>query len=77
MKNIESQVPNIDPFVYLPFGFGPRSCIGKRFAGMKIFVALARILREFKIEYNYGSLKYKQSSVFMPDDDLKYKFTDL
>lgn len=67
----------IDPFVYLPFGFGSRSCIGKRFAEMETFVALTRLLREFKVEYHYGQLKYKLSLIFNPDEDLKFKFIDL
>lgn len=64
-------------FVFLPFGFGPRSCIGRRFAEMELFVALTRILRDFKLEYNYGPLKYKTSIILSPDDDLKFKFIDL
>lgn len=71
-----SKLPS-NSFVFLPFGFGPRSCIGRRFAEMEIFVALSRILREFKLEYNYGPLKYKTSVILSPDDDLKFKFIDL
>lgn len=77
LKNTENDSNKINPFVFLPFGFGARSCIGRRFAEMEIFVALARILREFKVEYNHGPLKYKISIILSPDDDLKFKFIDL
>lgn len=77
MKTDGNDSAKINPFVFLPFGFGVRSCIGRRFAEMEIYVALSRIFREFKLEYNHGPLKYKISMILSPDDDLKFKVTDI
>lgn len=35
------------------------------------------MIREFNVEYNYGPLKYKTSIILSPDEDLKFKFTDI
>ena len=38
------------PCAYLPFGFGPRNCVGMRFAIMTAKMAIIEIVKNFKIE---------------------------
>ena len=39
----------IDRFAYLPFGVGPRVCIGATFALQEAVIVLARIMRQFEL----------------------------
>ncbi|GLH12228.1 Cytochrome P450 9e2 [Gryllus bimaculatus] len=40
---------NITPFTFLPFGSGPRNCIGLRFAIMEVKVAVMYLLAHFEL----------------------------
>ena len=47
-----------NPFLVLPFGFGPRMCIGRRFAEQEIFIGLITLVRAFHFDY-HGELPLK------------------
>lgn len=65
------------PFTYLPFGFGSRMCIGRRFAELEIEVLTARLVREFKLEWHHKDLKFKSITINIPDGPLKIRMNDL
>jgi len=46
---LKSSNTEIVPFSYLPFGGGPRVCIGQRFAIVEMKIAMAKLLSKFKI----------------------------
>ncbi|XP_071443296.1 uncharacterized protein [Hetaerina americana] len=46
----ENKENNVQQFSYLPFGDGPRVCIGERFAQMQIRLGLASVISKFEFE---------------------------
>lgn len=82
-KDSESKCPANDlklknPFVFLPFGFGPRMCVGRRIVDMELELGTARLIRNFKIEFNYPTENaFRPALISLPNIPLKFKFTDL
>jgi cytochrome P450 len=49
-----AQREQIDRFAYLPFGAGPRICIGMGFAMQEAMILLASILRHYRLDIAPG-----------------------
>lgn len=63
----------LHPFSSMPYGIGARMCLGRRFADLEMQILLAKLLRNYKIEYNYKPLNYAVTFMYAPDGPLKFK----
>ncbi|CAC5413940.1 unnamed protein product [Mytilus coruscus] len=64
-------------FAHKPFGFGPRSCIGQRFAENEIFICLTKIIQHFKVSVPTDTHEMKTTIQLFttPVDKVKMTFT--
>ncbi|XP_035915937.1 cytochrome P450 CYP12A2-like [Anopheles stephensi] len=67
----------VHPFIYMPFGFGARSCIGRRLAMLEMEILISRMVRQYDIRWNYGELKYRATLVNIPSNDLMFQLKDV
>ncbi|XP_017038765.1 probable cytochrome P450 12d1 proximal, mitochondrial [Drosophila ficusphila] len=68
----------VSPFTFLPFGFGPRMCIGKRIVDLEIETSVAKLIRNFQVEFNRDASKpYKTMFIMEPAIPFPFKFTDV
>nr|DAB41778.1 TPA_inf: cytochrome P450 CYP332A4 [Danaus plexippus] len=63
-------------FTFLPFGDGPRFCIGKRYGMMQVRAALSQLIYNYKIEpvVPYKVKPDPHSVILAPQDGLSVKF---
>ena len=60
-------------FSYLPFGLGPKQCIGIRMAQLEMKLALVKILQKMKFERGLGTteaIKLHASTILVPREPI-------
>ncbi|KAG5307962.1 C12B2 protein, partial [Acromyrmex insinuator] len=67
----------VHPFAYMPFGFGSRTCIGRRFAEMELETLLLTVIRNFRIEWHHGPLEYESRFINTLVSSMRFKLIDL
>jgi cytochrome P450 len=56
----------LTPFTYLPFGGGPRFCIGAAMAQVELKVVLARLLQQFDLSTAAGQVRLRMGATLEP-----------
>ncbi|XP_053472294.1 cytochrome P450 3A30-like isoform X1 [Ictalurus furcatus] len=69
---------SIEQYAYMPFGLGPRNCIGMKFALVIIKLAVVEILQKFDISLSEETkvpLELINTGILAPKHPIKLKFT--
>jgi cytochrome P450 len=64
------------PFTYLPFGGGPRVCIGNQYAMLQILMILSTLLRRYDFELTPGQdIEERAMVILRPKNGIRMSFT--
>jgi len=64
------------PFTYLPFGGGPRVCIGNHYAMLQMLMILSELLRRYDFELTPGqTIEARPMVILRPKNGIRMSFT--
>jgi cytochrome P450 len=64
------------PFTYLPFGGGPRGCIGNHYAMLQILMILSEVVRKYDFELAPGqTIEARPMVILRPKNGIRMSFT--
>ncbi|XP_029386723.1 sterol 26-hydroxylase, mitochondrial [Echeneis naucrates] len=65
-------------FGSLPFGFGVRSCVGRRIAELEMYMVLVHLIRQYEIKPDpaMGELRALTRTVLIPEQPINLHFVD-
>lgn len=63
-----------NPFSLLPFGFGNRMCIGRRFSEIQLYLALANVALKYKLKPITSYLDLTHAFVVVPSHKVAIQF---
>jgi cytochrome P450 len=65
------------PFTWLPFGAGPRGCIGGNYATLQIFMILSVLLGKYELELVPGqTIEARPMVILRPKHGIRMNFTE-
>ncbi|XP_076252768.1 cytochrome P450 CYP12A2-like isoform X2 [Rhynchophorus ferrugineus] len=67
---------DLQEFASMPFGHGPRACQARELAEMQVGLLVAKVLKRFNIEYNYGEMSSSNLMLSSPTKPLNFTFYD-
>ncbi|XP_074037344.1 cytochrome P450 CYP12A2 isoform X1 [Leptinotarsa decemlineata] len=67
----EYSFKKVNPFASLPFGYGPRKCIGMRFANLELELALIKIIRSFELSWEHPDMEFASHLLYGISNPLK------
>ncbi|XP_048455226.1 cytochrome P450 27C1-like, partial [Rhincodon typus] len=74
----KNDTDRVDNFGAIPFGYGVRSCVGRRIAELEIHLALVQLLQAFEVQLapNTGTVPAKTQGLLGPGKPIDLKFVD-